>query len=229
MEIRDKIYIDLDEKPVDQSVLQLLTYKNPEYYSKMNMGLPVWKIPKELKSYSIEGRQLIVFRGEYRKIKNYVKEHRFDTRHPHTTDPKLQYINNDFPLDDFQEKAIKAITENNQGIIHAVTSAGKSLIILKAITKLHQKALIVVHRKTLMKQFLDDIDLYIRDKDGNKIEPGIIGDGVVRLGPITVAIDKTLGNNLERFKARFGIVILDECHLCPAQTMLNLINNINST
>lgn len=229
MLVADKIYIAKGEHRVDRGILKALTYDNPDYHQKMNLGLSVHGVPKTIATYSFsaDGQQLIVMRGEALKVKRYVDPPAFSLHHPdHPV--KLQYVNADFELDEHQQAAVEAIKRKKQGIIHAVTSAGKSLIILKAIVELGQKACIIVHRKVLMKQFLDDIHKYIRDEHGNRITPGIIGDGQATEGPITIAIDKTLGRDLEKHRESFGTVILDECHLAPAATLFGILNGINS-
>lgn len=229
MIISDKIYIDLSKEPVPipQDILKLLTYQNPDYYQKMNMGLSVWNIPKDVKTYELKNRMFTVLRGEFSKIRPSVKSD-IETQHPEFPEIDVEYINNDFELDEYQEGAVKAILSKKQGVIHAITSAGKSLIILKAICEMKKPALIVVHRKILMKQFLEDIEKYARTKSGEKIVVGIVGGGKKELGDITIAIDKTLSLNIEKYRDKFGVVFQDECHLAPADNMLKLINSINS-
>lgn len=228
MKVSDKIYINLDEEQLDQRVLEQLTYENPEYFQKMNMGLSVYKVPKEIKTYTIRDRQMEIMRGEALKIKPFFIT-QYSPQFQHPDHPiKLQYINNDFPLDHHQEGAIAAMTKYRQGIIHAVTSAGKSLIICKAVAEIGQRTLIVVHRKILMEQLLKDIDKYIRNEYGEKIKPGIIGGGKNSIGDITIGIDKSLGKNLESYREEFGTVILDECHLAPAATIFTILNGLNS-
>lgn len=228
MLVKDKIYIDLDTEYVNEAIFSLLTYENPEYFQKMNMGLSVWNVPETIKTWQLQGRELQIMRGEALKIKPYFGTN-WSPQFEHTDHPiKLQYINNDFPLDQHQEGAVVAMKQYRQGIIHAVTSAGKSLIICKAIAEIGQRTLIVVHRKILMEQLLEDIDKYIRDEYGNKIKPGIIGSGKNTIGPITIGIDKSIAKNLQSYREEFGTVILDECHLAPATTISAIINGINS-
>lgn len=232
MLIKDKIYIDLSKEPVPipQDILKLLTYKNPDYYQKMNMGLSVWNIDKDVKTYELKDRMFTVLRGEFSKIRPYVKSD-IVTDHPKFEPVDLEYVNNDFDLDEYQEGAVQAILSRKQGVIHAVTSAGKSLIILKAICEKKLPALIVVHRKILMQQFLEDIEKYVRTKDGKRIAPNIISGGSKHSdtpSPITISIDKSLSIHLEKYKEKFGVVFQDECHLAPADNMLKLINSLNS-
>ena len=231
MIVSDKIYFTSAEAAFfDSRIFGETTYENPEYHQKRNMGLSVWGVPKEIVTYqAYEDGGLAIMRGEALRIKPFFSPNDWKPKFVHPDHPvRLQYINNDFPLDQYQLAAVDAMKNNRQGIIHAVTSAGKSLIICKAIAEIGQRALVVVHRKILMEQILQDIDKYIRDEHGNKIQPGIIGNGSLTVGNITVAIDKTLGKNLSRYHEMFGTVILDECHLAPAATIFSLINGINS-
>ena len=223
--LSDKLYIDFYDTKLNANVFDLLTYANPEYFQKMNMGISVFKVPKTLQTFTWkpkEGR-LEVFRGEYHKLMMVDPTLRFEEQFK-SFPVNLQYINTDFDFDDFQKGAIDAVLSRRQGIVHAVTSAGKSLMILKAGIELKQRMLIVVHRKILMEQFIEDIEKYVRDEHGNKITIGIIGSGKKTVGDITIAIDKTLAKNLDEYKDLFGTVFMDECHLAPTNTMLTVIN-----
>ena len=230
MIVTDKIRFKLDEEAVHPGIYEHLTYKNPDYFQKMNLGLSVYGVPQTVKTFQIKDRVLEVMRGEALKIKGYqLAVGNWSPVFEHADHPvRLQYINNDFPLDEYQEAAIAAVKANRQGVVHAVTSAGKSLIILKSCVELGQRALVIVHRKVLMQQLLEDIEKYIRDEHGNKITPGIIGNGKLSLGPITIAIDRTLGSHLAEYRDAFGTVFLDECHLVSADTLLTVVNGLNS-
>lgn len=227
--ISDKIYIDFYKTKLTAELMKDLTYANPEFFQKMNMGISVHGIPKTIQTYSFKPEQgiLEVFRGEYGKIKQHDESLQFETNFI-SFPISLQYINDDFVLDDYQEGAIEEIKKYRQGVVHAVTSAGKSLMIIKAICELGQRAIIVVHRKILMQQFIEDIEKYVRTKEGEKIKIGIIGSGKNTIGDITIAIDKTLAKNLPAYTEMFGVIFMDECHLAPTKTMLSVINSFKS-
>lgn len=227
MIISDKIYIDLNTEKVDPAIYDLLTYSNPDYHQKMNLGLSVWNTPETIKTYQIKNNVLEITRGEALRIKPFISHLQYNFHHPDQP-INLQYINSDFDLDEYQSGAVAAIGSKRQGVVHAVTSAGKSLIILKSIVELKQRAVIIVHRKVLMEQFLKDIKKYIRDEKGNPITPGIIGGGKSSIGDITLAIDKSLAKNLHSYSGEFGTAILDECHLAPAATISTILNGINT-
>lgn len=223
--ISDKIYIDYYKTKLTAEVLKSLTYTNPDYHMKRNLGLSVRGIPEKIVTYSMKDGMLEVFRGEYGKLKKADPSLQFETDYV-TAPVKLQYINPDFELDDYQNAAIEEIKKYKQGVIHAVTSAGKSLMILKAICELGQRAIIVVHRKILMQQFIEDIEKYVRDEQEEKIKIGIIGAGKNTTGAITIAIDRTFAKNIKEYREQFGVVFMDECHLAPTATMLSVINNL---
>jgi len=232
--VDNKIRINNPDMNIVSFLVPLLTYNNPEYYKKKEMGISVHKTPQYIEMYEFndDNTVLSIPRGEWEKVSKAYDAYAGGVSYKFSTAESpisLQYINDDFALDEYQEGAIEALKQHRQGVIHAVTSAGKSLIILKAICELKQRSVIVVHRKVLMQQFLEDIDKYIRDEHGKKIEPGIIGAGSNTIGPITIAIDKTLSRLRDSYRESFGAVFLDECHICPATTINTLINGINST
>ncbi len=224
--VSDKLYIDFSSSNLTPAIFDALTYTNPEYYQKMNMGISVYGIPKTLQTFQWKPKEgtLEVLRGEYQKILMADPQIRFEENFK-SFPIKLQYINNDFPLDEHQEKVVQTLKGKRQGVVHAVTSAGKSLIIIKSICEIGQRALIVVHRKILMQQFIEDIEKYVRNDKGERITIGIIGDGKKMVGDITIAIDKSLSKNLDDYTDEFGTLFMDECHLAPTTTMLTIVNS----
>ncbi|MDR1579146.1 MAG: DEAD/DEAH box helicase [Synergistaceae bacterium] len=58
------------------------------------------------------------------------------------------------------------------------------------------------------------------------VAPGLIGDSVFDVQPVTVGIVQSLAGNGERIRAvrdRFGLVLLDEAHHCPAATFTDIL------
>lgn len=231
--IADKIYIPMPSGEQNrrlQKGLDNLVYKNPEYFQRMNLGLSTRFTPKTIKTYWLDHatRSVVVLRGEYQKLLPFISGAQFKIDHPSHSPIHITYDNPEFDLDVLQEEAVEKIVAAKQGIIHAVTSAGKTLIILNAITRLNTRALIIVNRKILMQQFEEDIEKYLKDTTGKTVKAARISDGIAEIGNITVAIDKTLHKHLNHVKDKFGVVFVDECHLTPAKTMLDIVNSINS-
>ena len=101
------------------------------------------------------------------------------------------------------------------GVIVAPPGSGKTIVGLKIISERSQPALIIVHRKQLVEQWIERIETFLGIP---KYEIGRIGSGKSRVGKkITIATIQSLSkelNNLESdsFTISFGTIIVDECH-----------------
>ena len=134
-------------------------------------------------------------------------------------------------LREHQKTALLAAGSKDFGIITAPPGSGKTVIGIQIIASKQQPALIVVHRKQLMDQWIESIKAFI-GIPGNEI--GMIGQGKSRLGKlVTVAMVQSLGKYLEKPEGKeisnpFGTLIVDECHHIPAESFRNTISAINS-
>lgn len=103
-------------------------------------------------------------------------------------------------------------------VIVAPPGSGKTIIALKIIADKQQPALIVVHRKQLMEQWIERIQTFLGI---SKNEIGKIGQGKSKIGKkLTVATIQTLAKELNKTEQGkitdvFGTVIIDECHHIP--------------
>ncbi len=104
------------------------------------------------------------------------------------------------------------------GILNAQVGWGKSYTALWLAYLLGQKALIVAHNTMLRDQWVKDIRLMFG------IEPGEIGSGKFDIdAPIVVGNVQTLTKHAESLADKFGTIILDEMHHCPATTFASII------
>jgi superfamily II DNA or RNA helicase len=120
-----------------------------------------------------------------------------------------------------QEKAIKASERKDFGIITSPSGSGKTVIGLKIIAEKRQPALIIVHRKQLLEQWIERTEAFLGI---TKKEIGRIGAGKARPGEaVTIATFQSLGKYIDKqetseFIRSFGTIIIDECHHIPAET-----------
>jgi len=164
----------------------------------------------------------------------------------------IVYRNEDFALDERQRRCVEAMVKKKQGVIHAATSAGKSAIIMAAIAEIGLPTLIIVHRKLLLTQLYADAKKWLHSPNSDRHrehagllrqetggdtssgdEPlllfGQIGSGKNTVGKVTFAIDKSLEIALGKDPSlgrRFGLVIQDECHLCPCSTFQRIMSQL---
>jgi superfamily II DNA or RNA helicase len=229
--IDSRLHIDLDSVGALTMFKNLLTYPNPKFQDAERMGFYTGNILPTLATWEFDPakRELSVCRGETTRIRDALRIHGAqlyieDISTVGKELPLMYYVNDDFALDERQERAIQAMCGWNQGIIHAATSAGKSAIILAAIARIKRKTLVIVHRKVLLEQLVADAKKWLH---GATI--GIVGDGKRDVADVTFCIDKSLIKALQTHPELFtdvGVVIQDECHLSPATTFQYLIDKL---
>ena len=110
----------------------------------------------------------------------------------------------------------------SSGLLQAPCGWGKTFAACNLIAEANLTT-IVAHTKLLFYQWIEELKKLIPNQ-----EIGIIGDGKLSIKPITVAIYKSANNNLDQIKNQFSLVIVDEAHLCPAETFSHTINNLNA-
>ena len=108
----------------------------------------------------------------------------------------------------------------DSGILNALVGWGKSYTALWIAFKLGQKTLVVAHNTMLRDQWIKDIKTLFG------IEPGIIGSGEFNIdSPIVVGNVQTLTKHSQALADKFGTIILDEMHHCPASTFSTIMGS----
>ena len=123
-----------------------------------------------------------------------------------------------FDLRQSQKEVFDAIEDN--GIINAWVSWGKTFTGLAIAGKLGQKTLVVTHTVPLRNQWAKEVEKVFG------ITPGIIGSGKFEIdAPIVVGNTQTLYRNLLTIRKAFGTVILDEMHHVSSPTFSRIIDS----
>ncbi len=129
-------------------------------------------------------------------------------------------------LRNYQERAVDAAGMFDQGVIVSPTGSGKSFIGLEIIRQKGQKALIIVHRAELARQWATVIE----ERLG--ITAGFIAGDEWNLGDeITIAMVQTLASREDETKGlsnSFGTIIADEGHHIPSSTFFSVIGLLNA-
>lgn len=124
-----------------------------------------------------------------------------------------------------QQEVVDTIYSNGKlysGLIQAPCGFGKSFVGGYIIAKYSKPTIIICHTKLLAEQWHTLLSECIEGAD-----IGYIGDGKERIRPITVAIYKSLISRMDRIHNKFELAIVDESHLCPANTFSAVVNGIN--
>lgn len=140
----------------------------------------------------------------------------------HTIVDKRVFVPVEFPefkftLRESQQDVYNELNDN--AVINAFVSWGKTFTALAIAAKLGQKTLVVTHNVALREQWEKEI------KKVFGITPGVIGSGKYNTNPIIV-----VGNTQTLYKMRgqiekvFGTIIVDECHHIPANTFNRIVD-----
>ena len=122
-----------------------------------------------------------------------------------------------FELRQSQKDVYDAIEDN--AIINAWVSWGKTFTGLAIAGKLGQKTLVVTHTVPLRNQWAKEVEKVYG------IKAGIIGSGQFDLdAPIVIGNTQTLYRNVDKIRKEFGTVILDEMHHVSSPTFSKILD-----
>jgi superfamily II DNA or RNA helicase len=211
-------------KEIKAKCVEANTFENPVYLSNEQNGHSNWNTDPLIKTYSRTENGMILPRGFMRELIALCHESsvQFELVDERISVP-CQYPDSlkEISLRPYQQRCISAAMRYDQGILVAPTGAGKTLLALEIIRARGQKSLIIVHRKELLKQWVD----IIASRLG--LTAGVIGEGSFELGnEVTVGMVQTLSSCADKTKKivhGFGTVVLDEAHHAPAATFFDVI------
>ena len=122
-----------------------------------------------------------------------------------------------FELRESQQKVYDEIEDNS--IINAWVSWGKTFTGLAIAGKLGQKTLVIVHTVPLRNQWAKEVQKVYG------FTPGTIGSGKFEVDPpIVIGNTQSLYRNIPKIRKMFGTIILDEMHHVSSPTFSKVID-----
>jgi len=205
-----------------------LNFANSAFIIKKKSGKSTFETPRFFKLIDETENEILIPRGFIGKLLRFCREtqvaHDFvDNRNEL---PIIQFSFN-AALRNHQTNAVAAVEKKDFGVIVAPPGTGKTVIGLKIIANKQQPALIVVHRRQLLDQWVERIESFLGVP---KKEIGIIGQGKAKLGAskIAVATIQSLPKHIETIQDKFGTILIDECHHIPAESYRTTVGKLNS-
>ena len=219
--ISDKLYVSGLPLTLEHDVIQDMTLVNPEYEQRQRMRLWLRDTPKTLTLAEHRGDKLVLPRGYLGALRQRIRE----AGGKFILDDKrlmLPSIDLEFKgkLRPYQAQAMENLTKHPDGVLVGGCGSGKTVIGCALIAHWRQPALVICHTKELLKQWCGELQNFLG------VNAGQIGDGSFDIQPITVSLVQSLVSRpelLEDIKNRFGLILLDEAHHCPAKTFTEVI------
>ena len=225
MKIKISNFLLLTEIPSDfcRELRARLTIENPKWVENEKMGRWQGETSRYLQYYRETGNGLTIPRGFTGQLISMAKRaglsYQIEDRRR-----TLQEVDFTFAgkLKPFQENAVEAMLKKDFGTLSAATGSGKTVMACYMIAARRQPALVVVHTKELLEQWVDRIGQFL---DIPRDEIGIIGDGKNRLGDrITVGIINSIYPIAEEIREHIGHLVVDECHRTPSRTFTEAVS-----
>ena len=205
-----------------------LNFLNTEYLTKRRLGKSTYKVQKYFKLIDEAGDTISIPRGFLNQLITFLDQNHIAhaLMESHALLDETTF-NNDIKLTPAQAKVVEQATEYNQGVIVAPSGSGKTIMGLELIARRKQPALILVHRKQILDQWVDRIQAFLGIA---KTHIGQYSGVKKKVGKqITVGLLQSLARkgDLSELQNSFGTIIVDECHHIPASTFREVIAQLN--
>jgi superfamily II DNA or RNA helicase len=213
-----QIAIPLADLPTSlgAALKRLGTIANPVFYEKQRLRFPTINIPRFIFCGEEHDDKLVLPRGTLHDIEKLVSKAggkiEVIDRRPAPVTADLSFIGT---LTAIQNAAVDAILGHEDGVLVAPPGAGKTVMACAAIAHRRTPTLILVHRKQLLDQWSDRLQKFL---GLSKNEIHILGKARYPDAPVALGMFPTLARSEfpEALLAKYGHVIIDECHHVPA-------------
>lgn len=240
------IYIPTKElsAKVINHLKRLAAFKNPEFYTKLGMRLPVYNLPRIISCFEMVEDYLILPRGCEAAVVDFFKSNDIEVKIEDKTNlGKEIKVEFNGALYEEQQRAFKALDVHLSGTLYATTAFGKTVTAAALIARKKVNTLILVHTKALLDQWRERLEKYLSIDFQTEELPkrrscrkksqhfGALSSTENTLnGKIDIALLQSCmsNNEVKPFVRDYGMVIVDECHHAPAVNFERVLREVNA-
>jgi superfamily II DNA or RNA helicase len=197
--------------------------QNPAYVDAVKMDRWTGNLKPELKFYQNTPDSLVCPRGTAVRLFGLCRQCG-ETIEVVDNRRELDPVDFDFhgTLRPLQADAVSDVLKRDHGTLSAPTGSGKTCMGLFVIAQRKQPALIIVHTKELVNQWVAAIEKFLGIPAD---EVGIIGGGKFSIGTrVTVALIQSLYRRLDAVTPHIGHIIVDEAHRTPSKVFTEAVD-----
>lgn len=205
-----------------------LNFLNSEYLTKKRFGASLYQVQRYFRLIDESDKTVSLPRGFLSRLLKFLYEQDIKYEISFIT-PKFDdlKIKSQIKLTSQQEQIVAAAMIEKQGVIVAPPGSGKTMMGMELIARHQKPALILVHRKQILDQWVERIQTYLNIP---KSQIGRYSSSKKSVGKeITVGLLQSFARSkdLGELRDKFGTIIVDECHHIPAKTFRNVIAQLN--
>lgn len=230
MILKGQIAIPRNQLPVKllKVLMKQATIANPIFFQQQKLRFSTWNIPKYIFCGTSDEQYIYLPRAlkdtAVRIITN--QGMKVDIRDDRNKGTALGTCYTG-TLYDYQKPVVERLAKIDMGVLEAPTGTGKTVMAVAVIAERDCSTLILVHRSTLIEQWMDTLTTYLEGVDKKYI--GVLGAGRKKLkGKIDIAMLQSLARkeDLEELTKDYALVIVDECHRVPTVSFEPILQSI---
>ena len=214
--------LDLPPELRDRLV-RTAAFANPMFYERERARLSTHKTPRVVSCHEQVVAHLLLPRGCVGRAMDELEASGVTVRLKDArSDGEEIRVAFNGVLSDDQHAAVAALAKHDIGVLVAPPGAGKTVVATALIATRARSTLILVHRRPLLEQWLSRLSEFLG------VEPGSLGTRVDRPGTsgIDVLMIQSLARRGPSDLARYGHVVVDECHHVPAFTAERVLREL---
>jgi superfamily II DNA or RNA helicase len=210
-------------------IKRLAAFQNPEFYKKQSLRLSTALTPRVVACAEELPEHVALPRGCRTELEQILREHGSvllveDQR----CDGEPLDVTFEGQLTPLQKKAARALLRADVGVLVAPPGVGKTVIGTYLIAARSRSTLVLVHRQPLLDQWIAQLSMFLG------LAPKAIGQiGAGKHTPngrLDVAMLQSLvrSGSVDDLVARYGQVIVDECHHIPAVSFERVLSEVKA-
>ena len=241
------LYIPLSQlsSKVLNHLRRIASFSNPEFYKRQSQRLSTYSTPRIISCADVTEEYLVLPRGCEDAVTTLLQEKGVAYRYEDKTNHgRAILVRFNGELRDNQHEALNALANNNTGVLYATTAFGKTATGIALMARHGVNTLVLVHRKTLLDQWVRELEKFLVIDDVPEVEDGkcrrkknmspigtLSSTGNKLHGIIDIALMQsciTTDNEVKTFVKDYGMVIADECHHVPAVNYEQVLKTVNA-
>ncbi|WP_172924192.1 DEAD/DEAH box helicase family protein [Streptococcus sp. 1449] len=220
--------IQLEKSSVTPKTLFFLknmaSFSNPEFYLKQAIRQPTYQIPERMYLFGESDHYLWLPRGLLYPLQDKFKQVSVEDRRKVQRSIRVEF-KGELTLE--QELALSDMTSKENGLLHAETGFGKTVLGAALISERKTKTIILVHNRQLLDQWLDRLNCFLTFEEeeairytasGREKVIGYVGQyggtkkWLSKLVDIVMIQSLFKLENSQSLLDEYGMMIVDECH-----------------